>query len=108
MTYTYLGTTPRFLASGRPITFGTELQEGDLELADNATKAWLRPSPFAAPVAREEAPAPAPVIPEPAPEVAPEPAPAEAPAPAEDPAEAPSLDPQPVDAPAFAGRGASS
>jgi hypothetical protein len=68
--YTYVGLTPRFLSSGRPITFGTELTESDLELADDATKAQLAPSP-------SPEPDPAPVSePDPAPSPEPDPAPA--------------------------------
>lgn len=78
MSYTYVGATPRFLSTGRPVTFGTVLEEGDLLLADDATKASLVP-PVVAPVTPAE----------------PIPAPTEAPAPAEAPAA-----PAPADTPA--------
>lgn len=81
MTYTYLGLTPATLASGRPVTFGTELQDSDVTEADSHL-----------PLAHAE--------PEPTPAPAPEPEPAPEPAPAE----APSLDPAPANAPAFTGR----
>lgn len=60
--YTYVGVTPRSLASGRPVTFGTELQESDLEQADDSIKAHLvlsSPTEDPAPAATVEAPAPA-------------------------------------------------
>lgn len=60
MSHTYVGLTPRFLASGRPIVFGDVLEDADLMLTDEVTRANLVPS--------LDAPAPAPAQPDSQPE----------------------------------------
>lgn len=45
MKYAYVGATPRTLASGRPLVNGDVLDEGELELVDEATRPYLVPLP---------------------------------------------------------------
>jgi hypothetical protein len=73
--YIYVGRTPRSLSSGRPITFGSVIQESELEQLDAATRAYVVPS--AAPAQKSQAEAPAPAAPAPAETPAPAPAPQE-------------------------------